>query len=128
MNLWCIFRSPLMMGGDLPSSDEWTTKLLTNPEVLAVDQHSKDHHPVISTDSAVVWTAKPDDGRGYYVAVFNLADKEQTLTYDWAKLGLPKANYAVRDLWAAKDLGDTNSLTVKLRPHASALYRVTAKP
>ncbi len=46
MTLWSIFRSPLILGGELPSSDEWTTKLLTNPEVLAVDQHSKDHRPV----------------------------------------------------------------------------------
>jgi alpha-galactosidase len=128
MTLWSIFRSPLMMGGDLPSSDEWTTKLLTNPEVLAVDQHSKDHRPVVSTDSAVVWTAKPDDGRGYYVAVFNLGDKEQTLTYDWTKLDLPKSSYAVRDLWNSQDLGNAASLKVTLRPHAAVLYRVMGKP
>ncbi len=128
MTLWCIFRSPLMMGGDLPSSDDWTTRLLTNPEVLAVDQHSQDHRVAISTPSAVVWTAKPDDGRGYYVAAFNLADQEQTLTYDWTKLGLPKSTYTVRDSWAAKDLGNANVLTIKLRPHASVLYRVMSKP
>jgi len=128
MTLWCIFRSPLMMGGDLPSSDAWTAKLLTNPEVLAVDQHSKDHRPVITTNSAAVWTSRPEDGRGYYVAVFNLADTEQTLTYDWTKLGLPKATYAVRDLWGSQDLGNFAALTVKLRPHAAALYRVLAQP
>lgn len=88
-----------MMGGDLPSSDELTTKLLTNPEVLAVDQRSRGHRPVLMTDNAVIWTSKPDDGRGYYVAVFNVSDKVQTLTYDWTTLDLPKSNYAVRDLW-----------------------------
>ena len=128
MTLWSIFRSPLIMGGDLPSSDEWTTKLLTNPEVLAVDQHSKDHKPVISTESAVVWTAAPEDGRGYYVAVFNLSDKEQTLTYDWTKLDLPKSTYAVRDLWNSQDLGKAATLKVRLRPHAAVLYRVVAEP
>ena len=128
MTLWCIFRSPLMMGGDLPSSDEWTTKLLTNPEVLAVDQHSKDRRPVISTDSAAVWTARPDDGYGYYVAAFNLSDTEQTLTYDWTGLELPKSIYAVRDLWDLRDMGNADTLTVKLRPHAAVLYRVVGKP
>ena len=128
MTLWCIFRSPLMMGGDLPANDEWTTKLLTNPEVLAVDQHSSNHRPVISTDSAVVWTARPEDGRGYYVAVFNLADKERTLAYDWTQLDLPKSTYAVRDLWNSHDLGDATTLKVTLRPHAAAIYRVSAKP
>jgi alpha-galactosidase len=117
-----------MMGGDLPASDEWTTKLLTNPEVLAVDQHSSNHRPVISTDSAVIWTARPEDGRGYYVAVFNLADKEQTLAYDWTQLDLPKSTYAVRDLWNSQDLGDAAILKVTLRPHAAVIYRVSAKP
>ena len=128
LTLWCIFQSPLIMGGDLPTSDEWTTKLLTNAEVLAVDQHASDRRPVISTDTAAVWTSKPADGRGYYVAVFNLADKEQTLSYDWTKLQLPKGPYAVRDLWDARDLGDAATLKVLLRPHASVLYRVVAKP
>jgi alpha-galactosidase len=128
LTLWCIFRSPLMLGGNLPVSDEWTTRLLTNPEVLAVDQHSRNHRPVITTDTEVVWTAQPEDGRGYYVAVFNLADKPQSLTYDWTKLDLPETNYVVRDLWDTKDLGNAGALTVKLRPHSAVLYRVTPKP
>ncbi len=128
MTLWCIFRSPLIMGGDLPSNDDWTTKLLTNPEVLAVDQHSKDHRPVIATDTAVVWMSTPEDGRGFYVAAFNLADKEQALTYEWTKLGLPNSNYAMRDLWNLRDMGDATALKVTLRPHASVLYRAVAKP
>ena len=56
--LWCIFPSPLMVGGDLPRADAWTTSLLTNPEVIEVDQHSTGNHPVITTDKAVVWMAQ----------------------------------------------------------------------
>ena len=50
------------------------------------------------------------------------------MTYEWTKLGLPKSNYSVRDLWAGNDLGNAASLTVTLRPHASVLYRVAGKP
>jgi len=128
MTLWCVFQSPLMMGGDLPSNDEWTTKLLTNTEVLAVDQRASGRKPVVSTDTARVWISKPDDGRGYYVAVFNLAEQVQTLAYDWTGLELPKATYSVHDLWSSKDEGAASALKVVLRPHASALYRVVAKP
>jgi hypothetical protein len=128
MNLWCIFRSPLMMGGDLPSSDEWTIALLTNPEVLAVNQHAKNRRLVLPTDTTAVWSSEPEDGRGTYVAVFNLSDKEQSLTYDWTALGLPKPSYSVQDLWTAKDLGNFHTLKVTLRPHASVLYRVAAIP
>jgi hypothetical protein len=95
---------------------------------LAVDQHAKNRRVVTSTDTSAVWASEPDDGRGIYVSVFNLADKEQTLEYQWTALGLPKSEYVVRDLWTTKDLGPFRTLKVTLRPHASVLYRVAAKP
>jgi hypothetical protein len=49
MTLWCVFPSPLMIGGRLPSADDWTLSLLTNPEVLAVDQQSTENRPVVTT-------------------------------------------------------------------------------
>jgi len=124
MTLWSIFRSPLVMGGDLQSSDEWTTSLLTNPEVIAVDQHSRDNHRVIADDNVAVWTARPDSGNGYYVAVFNIGDDERVIGYNWKQLGLPENSFTVRDLWDAKDLGKASSLKATLRPHASVLYRL----
>ncbi len=124
VTLWSIFRSPLIIGGDLPLNDEWTTKLLTNPEVIAVDQHSHGNRPVIQTDKTVVWTAQPDDGKGYYLAVFNIGDSEQTIHNGWKELGLTSGSYVVRDLWNAKDLGEAKSLIVQLRPHACVLYKV----
>jgi len=127
VTLWSIFRSPLIMGGDLLSMDPWTTSLLTNPEVIAVDQRSRENHAVVTTEKAAVWLARPTSEKGYYVAVFNLGDTEQTLHYDWKELGLPAASYKARDLWEHKKLGRAPSLSVKLQPHASALYRVWGK-
>jgi alpha-galactosidase len=124
MTLWSIFRSPLIMGGDLPSNDAWTTSLLTNPEVIAVDQLSKDNHAVIAGQHVAVWTARPESGRGFYVAVFNIGDDEQNIQYAWKQLGLPEGNLSVRELWETRELGRARSLSVKLKPHASVLYRV----
>src|SRR5204862_543793 len=81
--LWSIFRSPLMMGGNLTLSDEWTKSLLTNAEVLAVDQHSTANHAVLTTEKAAVWLARPASGDGYYVALFNLDSGAQTFDYSW---------------------------------------------
>ena len=128
MTLWSIFRSPLIMGGDLLSLDDWSLGLLTNPEVISVDQHSKHSHPVITTGTTIIWTAKPEQGAGNYVAVFNVSDTEQTIQYDWKAFGMTPSSYQVRDLWAGKELGTVPSLNVTLRPHASALYRVTMRP
>ena len=78
--------------------------LLTNPEVIAVDQKSKENRVAVSTDSMVVWTARPDDGDGWYVAVFNLEDAPQSLRYSWSDLGIAAGSHAIRDLWGGKDL------------------------
>ncbi len=124
MTLWCIFRSPLMVGGRLPSADAGTTSLLTNPEVLAVDQHSSDNRPVVTTDKAIVWRAKSD--RGYYLAIFNISPDTQKVSYKWSDLGLDGRRYQLRDLWEHKELGGSDSLSVELPSHASVLYSAIA--
>jgi hypothetical protein len=111
------------MGGNLTKADEWTTSLLTNREVLAVDQHSRENRPVVSTEDLVIWTARPESGSDFYIAVFNLRDTTQTVHYLWKDVGLPSARYGLRDLWEHKDLGRATELTVTLAPHASVLYR-----
>jgi hypothetical protein len=73
MSLWSISRSPLMFGGDLPSNDAFTLSLLTNPEVIAVDQHSSNNRQLFRTDDKVAWVADAPNG-GKYLAVFNLND------------------------------------------------------
>jgi hypothetical protein len=124
MTLWCIFPSPLMIGGELPSADDWTVSLLTNPEVLAVDQHSTGNHPVITTDSAVVWLADYGLKDGHYLAIFNIGDHEATVHYDWKDLGLAGKTYALRNLWEHKDLSPAKSMAITLPSHGSVLYRV----
>jgi alpha-galactosidase len=128
LTLWCIFRSPLIMGGNLLQADAWTTSLLTNPEVLAVDQHSIDNHPVITSDNVIVWLSRPDSGGDSYVAVFNVSDSRQTVHYAWKELGLPEGSHTLRDLWLHKDLAAAAALDVALEPHASVLYRVSPHP
>ena len=125
MTLWSIFRSPLIMGGNLTHNDAWTTALLTNSEVLAVDQHSTNNKPLITTDSTVIWSAQSESGKGLYLAIFNRGDKVQKIQYKWNELGLSSDSYKVRDLWEHKDLGAAQSVNISLPPHASVLYRVS---
>lgn len=123
LGLWCIFPSPLMVGGDLTAADAWTTELLTNPEVLAVDQHSTGNRPVVAREGTVVWMADQSDAvLAHYLAVFNISSSTESLHFLWKDLGLPPGSYRLRDLWEHKDLGTANSLTVTLPPHGSVLY------
>jgi alpha-galactosidase len=128
VTLWSIFRSPLIMGGDLLSVDKWTESLLTNPEVIAVDQHSRNNHPLVTTDKTAIWLAQTEQEKGHYLAVFNIGDAEQSIHYDWKDLGLTGRSYKLRDLWERRNVGTAASLTVKLRAHASVLYRLTGQP
>jgi len=128
LTLWSMFRSPLMMGGNLPSSDAWTTSLLINPEVIALDQHSAGGHPVVTTDKVVAWVARLASGDLQYLAIFNLGDSSQTLRYSWKDLGFNARKYKTRDLWERKDLGTAESVTVTLPPHGVALYGVSPAP
>ncbi len=124
MTLWCIIRSPLILGGNLTRNDAWTTSLETNREVLAVDQASADNRPLIVSNDIVVWSAEPQNGRGHYLAIFNRSNAPLKIALRWNELGLVTGKpYLLRDLWTHKNLGAATSLKLKLRPHASVLYR-----
>jgi alpha-galactosidase len=125
--LWSIVRSPLMIGGDLNSADEWTAGLLTNPEVIEVDQHSAESRPVVSGEKTVVWRSKAASGAGYYVAVFNISARAEKVRYRWKELGLSSKRYKVRDLWERRDLGSAKTVVVTLASHGCALYRLTER-
>lgn len=126
MTLWAIFRSPLMVGGDLTKADDGTASLLTNPEVIAVDQHSTDNHPVISTDTTIVWTGRSTAGNISYIAIFNISGEVQKVHYAWKDLGFAASPYQLRDLWKRKDLGSSDAVDVSLPSHGSVLFAVSA--
>jgi len=122
MTLWCIFRSPLIMGGNLLKMDEWTTGLLTNQEVLAVDQHSGGGKQAAAGDNSIVWRAE-DGAGGYYLAIFNMGEEARTLSWSWKKVGLDPGTYKMRDLWMHKDLGPADKLTADVNAHGAVLLR-----
>ncbi len=75
MTLWSIARSPLMHGGDLTKTDPATLALLTNAEVLAVNQHSTNNRPLFERDGLVAWVADVPGSPDRYLAVFNTRDR-----------------------------------------------------
>lgn len=128
MSLWAIFRSPLMFGGDLPSNDAYTLSLITNPEVIYVNQHSTGGHQVYADANTIAWLADVPDSRDKYLALFNVGAAEQTIDLAWSDLGLKTASQAgVRDLWQRSSLGKMQRAKVTLKPHASALWRVSVR-
>jgi hypothetical protein len=74
MSLWAIARSPLMMGGHLPKNDAFTLSLLTNRDVIGVNQHSTNNRQLSRDDDSVVWCADVPGSNDKYVALFNISD------------------------------------------------------
>ena len=126
VNLWAIFPSPLMIGGELPSADAWTVSLLTNPEVLAVDQRSTGNRVAFSDVKATIWVAQSDTKSSFYLAAFNLTASSQSTQFTWKQLGLPEGEYVLRDLWEHKDLRSAASLELRLPAHGSVLYKLSS--
>jgi alpha-galactosidase len=127
VTLWSVFGSPLMIGGDLSAADEWTTSLLTNSEVLAVDQHSRHAQQLMATEKAVVWSSVPESDKGKYLALFNLTLKPLHIHQRWQDLKMSATKRKVRDLWQRKDLGEMEAVKLTLPPHGSVLYKVSTE-
>ena len=129
LTLWAIFRSPLMMGGDLPTLDAATLAMLSNPEMLAVDQHSARNRELFSRGTQVAWVADAPLARDKYLAVFNLDDHAAAqISVAWSELGLGN-KCSVRDLWAKRDLGTMDTkFAPQIEPHGAGLFRIAPQP
>ncbi|HET8655091.1 MAG TPA: glycoside hydrolase family 27 protein [Longimicrobiaceae bacterium] len=131
MTLWAIARSPLIMGGDLTKNDDYTLSLLTNEEVIAVDQASTGNHQLFDRDGQVAWVAEVPGSSDLYLAVFNARDpstgENAGIPVAVPELGFEGA-YRVRDLWQKKDLGRfTGDFAPVIPWHGAGLYRISGE-
>ena len=127
ISLWSIFRSPLMFGGNLPDNDRFTLSLITNDEVLSVNQNSYNNHEVYNEDGIIVWSANISNSKDIYAAVFNTNDKDKSeINLNWETLKLKNLKYNVRDLWEKSDLGKfEKSISLSINKHGAKLLKIS---
>ena len=123
--LWAVSAAPFYIGNDMTNLDSYGLELLTNPEVIAVNQAGRPAQPVSTKTNRQVWYSLNADS-SYTVALFNLGTTEANMTANWADLGLT-GSAKVRDLWAKKDLGTFASsyTAATVPPHGVRLFKVT---
>ena len=122
MTLWAVFRSPLFFGGELRLTDDYTLSLVTNPEVINVNQNSEKPLFVYNKGGIAGWQTKIENCTA--VAVFNLSDEEKHYKLSFLDLGIENVR-AVRDLWARKDIPKCeNDVAVSLKPHSSEFFEI----
>jgi alpha-galactosidase len=125
MALWALLSAPLLAGNDLEHMSKATLAILTNTDVISIDQDPAVHHPERTelAGKTEVWTRELENG-ATVVALFNRDDSSQSVTVNWSKLGLGSPT-AAKDLWAQKDVtlsGDAYTVTVP--KHGVALLRL----
>ena len=116
ITLWSIFRSPLMIGTDLPKLDKQNLELLTNEEIIAMNKNPNRAYQASDSchDDLVFWVNEVgdvDETRSYYECIFNTSEETKTLKINTSDSGL-----IIRDLWERKDLG--YSVEITLEPHS----------
>jgi alpha-galactosidase len=124
LTLWALSASPLIVGDDLRTLDGFGTDLLTNTEVIGINQSGVVAAPVSIGTTRQVWSALQPDG-SYAVGLFNLGSAASVVRVSWADLGITGAA-KVRDAFAHADVGTfTGAFSAQLESHASMMLRVT---
>jgi alpha-galactosidase len=125
MSLWCILAAPLLAGNDLTKMTKETLEILTNSEVIAVDQDPQgvQGRRVWQEGPLEVWIKPLRDG-SKAVALFNRSESALPITTAFHDLGIPETA-SVRDLWARKELGTfTHSFTAEVARHGAVMIKV----
>jgi alpha-galactosidase len=129
MTLWSIARSPLIFGGDLSTLDPFTRSLLTNADVLRVNQHSTGNRLVYKENDLRVWTAKSSSAgdKAIYIALFNLGEEAISREQPWSTLKLQTPHGHMQDLWTGKTETIGTMLPVHLARHAAILLKIETR-
>ena len=124
MSLWALLAAPLLAGNDLTKMTPETLAILTNREVLAIDQDKagRQGDRVHAEGPLEVW-AKPLSGGAKAVGLFNLSDQPSYVEVKFAQVGL-KGAVKTRDIWAAKDLGALKGYRTLVPAHGVVLLRL----
>ena len=126
ISLWSLLAAPLLIGCDISKMDDFTVSLLSNDEVIAVNQDAlgKEAKQVIANKLYQVWMKPLEDGT-YAIGLFNLSNQYQQIRIKWSDIGLNSTTMKVHDLWQQIDLGSfTNSFNSKVAPHGVTFIKV----
>jgi alpha-galactosidase len=124
VSIWAMANAPMYLGGDLTKIDSVGKQLVSNDEIIAIQQSAKPAKQVLGGEQPV-WASNLGDNT-YYVGLFNLNATPAIVHFPWSLLGKSGA-LRVRDLWNHKDLGPSGHVfSTMIQGHGSVLLKVTA--
>ena len=126
MTLWCIFRSPLMLGAELTKLDKWTKELLTNKKVLRLLSASQGAKQVLRDDKKAIWVSEDTEENAWYLALFNFEETERIISVNEEELrDYNLFGKAYEELWT-KELGinECKEFIAQVPSHGARLYKI----
>jgi alpha-galactosidase len=125
MTFWSIYRSPLMLGGNLPETRPYELAMYNNAEVLGANQHGENPKELYNKDGKSVWYSHVQGSKDIYVALFNTGEAANDIDISFADLGLG-SKVKVRDLWKKQDIGSFNgTYHQQVNKHGAAMFRLS---
>lgn len=125
MTLWCIFRSPMMIGAELPELDKWTVSLITNKKVLRLLSHSKDARQIRRDEKQAIWLSKDSQYEDCYLALFNLSDEIQNISVTTDELEpYTFKGKQLEELWSSEKLQAVEDVfETEVLAHGAKLFK-----
>jgi alpha-galactosidase len=125
MTLWCMFRSPLILGGDLLQLNAFEERLIKNKQLIDIDQNSRNCQLVFGDSNTIIYAADKPGTSTRYISFFNIGNKKQTINYSLNKLGFNGA-VKIREVWNDKESEPVNrQLSMEVNAHGVALFIVS---
>jgi len=126
-SLWCMLAAPLMAGNDVRKMSDEVRYILTNKEVIAIDQDplGKQGYQFMIQPGKEIWV-KELSNKNWAVCFFNSSDKPMKIRLNWSHLWFVKGTHKVRDLWKKEDIGTTNkNIDFEIGSHDVALFKLS---
>jgi len=126
-SLWCVLAAPLMAGNDVRTMSKTIKDILTNREVIALDQDplGKQGYQFMTHPGKEIWVKECSNGE-WGVCFLNAGESALRLHIKWSHLSFLKGDYRIRDLWLKKDLGMSDKdFTAEIAPHDVVLVKLS---
>ena len=127
--LWCLCKAPLLIGCDITNMSDETFEILTNEEVIAINQDplGVQGKKLVNNNGKEIWGGPLSDN-AFVVMLLNRGDTSAEIEADFEQIGIGKGEYNVRDLWEKKDLGVfTDSFKETVKSHSGILIKISPK-
>ncbi len=123
LTLWSMFRSPLILGGELRENRPEDLAVITNKDIIEINQFSKNNRQLLRNNSEAAWACTDKNGN-IVIALFNLSDEEKKVEICFKKHGIEKTSCKATELWTKEEAHFSEKASAMLKAHACKIYKL----